>query len=97
MVEIASALKQYGHMAMSGAINLGHEPCTCAETAGAGWRLAKALSKEGQHGNVVRRGVILSVKGQCLGVMGRTARIEHGEPLWALAANSGMLGAVPPP
>jgi len=57
-------------MAISGVINLGHEPCIYAERAGASWRPAKALSKEGQHGNVVRRGVLPSVKGQCLGGMG---------------------------
>jgi len=54
---------------MSRANNHGPEPCTCAERAGASWSLTTTSSKLGQYGNVVRRGVVPSVSGWCVGVM----------------------------
>jgi len=54
---------------MSRANKHGPEPCTCAERAGASWSLTTTSSKSGQYGNVVRRGVVPSVTGWCVGVM----------------------------
>ena len=54
---------------MSRANNHGPKPCICAERAGASWSLTTTSSKSGQYGNVVRRGVVPSVTGWCVGGM----------------------------